>query len=328
MSGFDLSLERERLDEVRHGVVAVTTQPALFRVQGPGALACLQGLLTNDLVKRGENSLVYGALLTPKGAVVVDYWVVRQSDAFTLIAPRSGHESSLELFRRQLPPRLARVTDLTGQACVLWLIGSRAYQTLATCGVEVPEGAGRVKSVGGELSPVALGLPPEGAYFGALAAGAEAAIAGLSSKLVAAGAAAGDEQDLHAARILCGWPALGAEIDERTLPQEVRYDQIGGVSYTKGCYTGQETVARLHFRGHTNRELRGLRWQRPSRLEGRSICKGEREVGSIRSTISLDDRAIGLGLIRREVDVGEELLAGGQPATVVALPFGPDDLDG
>ncbi len=125
-----------------------------------------------------------------------------------------------------------------------------------------------------------------------------------------------------------GWPALGAEIDERTLPQEVRYDQIGGVSYTKGCYTGQETVARLHFRGHTNRELRGLRWRRPEPLDGRTINKGEREVGSVRSTLSLDDRAIGLGLIRREVGVGEELLAGGQPATVVALPFGPEDLDG
>ena len=53
---------------------------------------------------------------------------------------------------------------------------------------------------------------------------------------------------------------LGHEIVEKTLVQEVRYDEIGGVSYTKGCYTGQETVARLHFRGHTNRELRGLRW--------------------------------------------------------------------
>jgi tRNA-modifying protein YgfZ len=178
------------------------------------------------------------------------------------------------------------------------------------------------------VSPVALALAPEAAHFVALAVGAEPAVAALSARLVSAGALPGDERDLHAARILCGWPALGAEIDERTLPQEVRYDQIGGVSYTKGCYTGQETVARLHFRGHTNRELRGLRWRRPPQLAGRSIQKGEREVGTVRSTLSLEDRAIGLGLIRREVAVGEELVAGGQPATVVALPFGPEDLDG
>ena len=104
MSEFDLTLDRERLAEVRHGAVLVTTEPAVFRVQGPGALTCLQGLLTNDLVKPGDNSLVYGALLTPKGALVVDYWVLRQADAFTLVAPRSGHEASLDLFRRQLPP--------------------------------------------------------------------------------------------------------------------------------------------------------------------------------------------------------------------------------
>jgi folate-binding protein YgfZ len=328
MSEFDLTLERERLAEVRHGAVLVTTAPSVFRIQGPGALTCLQGLLTNDLVKPGDNSLVYGALLTPKGALVVDYWVIRQADAFTLVAPRSGHEASLELFRRQLPPRLAKVVDLTGEARVAWLIGSRGFQTLAESGVGMPESSGRVASVGGEVSPVALALAPDPAPFVAVAVGAEAAVAALSSRLLVAGALAGDERDLHAARILSGWPALGAEIDDRTLPQEVRYDQIGGVSYTKGCYTGQETVARLHFRGHTNRELRGLRWRRPEPLAGRSINKGEREVGSVRSTLSLEDRAIGLGLIRREVNVGEELMAGGQLATVVTLPFGPEDLDG
>jgi folate-binding protein YgfZ len=328
MSEFDLTLDRKRLTEVRHGAVLVTTEAAIFRVQGPGALTCLQGLLTNDLVKPGDNSLVYGALLTAKGAVVVDYWVLRQPDAITLVAPRSGHEASLDLFRRQLPPRLAKVTDLTGRSRVAWLLGAHGFQTLALSGVGMPEATGRVASVGGEVSPVALALAPESAPFVALAVGAEPALAALSAKLVAAGALRGEERDLHAARILCGWPALGAEIDERTLPQEVRYDQIGGVSYTKGCYTGQETVARLHFRGHTNRELRGLRWRRPQPLDSRLIQKGDREVGSVRSTLSLEDRAIGLGLIRREVGVGEELVAGGQPATVVALPFGPDDLDG
>jgi folate-binding protein YgfZ len=328
MSEFDLTLDRERLAEVRHGAILVTTEPAVFKVHGPGALTCLQGLLTNDLVRPGDNSLVYGALLTPKGALVVDYWVLRQPDAITLVAPHSGYEASLDLFRRQLPPRLARVTDLTGQARVAWLIGGHAFQTLAESGVTLPEATGRVASVGGEVSPVALALAPDTAPFVALAVGAEPAVAALSSRLVSAGALPGDERDLHAARILCGWPALGAEIDERTLPQEVRYDQIGGVSYTKGCYTGQETVARLHFRGHTNRELRGLRWRGPQQLVSRSIQKGEREVGSVRSTLRLEDRAIGLGLIRREVRVGEELVAGGEPATVVALPFGPEDLDG
>src|SRR5215213_11567136 len=158
MSEFDLTLNRDRLSEVRHGAVLVTTEPAVFRIQGPGALTCLQGLLTNDLVKPGDNSLVYGALLTPKGALVVDYWVLRQADAFTLVAPRGGHEASLDLFRRQLPPRLAKVVDLTGEARVAWLVGAHGFQTLAESGIGMPEASGRVASVGGQVSPVALAL--------------------------------------------------------------------------------------------------------------------------------------------------------------------------
>ena len=135
------------------------------------------------------------------------------------MAPPSGHDASLELFRRQLPPRLAKVVDLTGEARAAWLIGAHGFQTLAESGIGVPEASGRVASVGGEVSPVALALAPEAAPFVALAIGAEPAVAALSSRLVSAGALPGDERDLHAARILCGWPTLGAEIDERTLPR-------------------------------------------------------------------------------------------------------------
>jgi tRNA-modifying protein YgfZ len=328
MPDLDLRLDRARLDRVRHGATLVTTQPTVLRVTGPGALACLQGLLTNDLERPGDGSLVYGALLTPKGMIVVDAWVLRQGDVLTLIMPRSGRAAALDLFTRQLPPRLARTADLTGDTTVAWLLGAHGFQVLAKSGVGTPESAGRVASVGGDLSPVSVALAPESAPFVALAVGLTPAVEPLVGQLIAAGALTGDESDLHAARLLSGWPALGAEIDERTLPQEVRYDEIGGVSYTKGCYTGQETVARLHFRGHTNREMRGLRWTATEPLEGRTIVYGEKEVGSVRSTLTLEDRVLGLGVLRREVEPGETVTAGGRRATVVALPFGADEVDG
>src|SRR5204862_1792628 len=113
------------------------------------------------------------------------------------------------------PPRMARVTDQTGQAKVAWLVGAHGFQTLAESGIGMPDASGRVASVGGEVSPVALALGPEAAPFDALAVGAGPAVTALGSRLVAAGALPGDEHDLHAARILCGWPTLGAEIDER-----------------------------------------------------------------------------------------------------------------
>jgi len=328
MPDLDLRLDRARLDQVRHGATIVATTPSVFRVAGPGALACLQGLLTNDLEKPGDGSLVYGALLTPKGMIVVDAWVLRQGDTLTLIIPPRGHASVVELFTRQLPPRLARTTDLTGQVTVAWLLGAHGFQVLAKSGVGMPEAAGRVVSVGGDLSPVAVALAPESAPFVGLAVGLAPAVEPVIARLVAGGATPGEESDLHAARLLSGWPALGVEIDERTLPQEVRYDEIGGVSYTKGCYTGQETVARLHFRGHTNRELRGLRWTDPEPLAGRSVVLGEKDVGSVRSTLTLEDRVLGLGVLRREVSPGELVLAGGRQARVVTLPFGADEVDG
>jgi folate-binding Fe-S cluster repair protein YgfZ len=229
MAELDLRLDRARLDRVRHGATLVVTEPTVVRVSGPGALACLQGLLTNDLERPGDGSLVYGALLTPKGMIVVDAWVLRQGDTLTLIMPRSGRAAAVDLFTRQLPPRLARTTDLTGEATVAWLLGGHGFQVLAKSGVGAPESAGRVVSVGGDLSPVAVALAPESAPFVAMAVGLTPAVEPVVERLAQAGALPGDESDLHAARLLSGWPALGVEIDERTLPQEVRYDEIGGV---------------------------------------------------------------------------------------------------
>jgi folate-binding protein YgfZ len=328
MPELDLRLDRARLDRVRHGAVVVPTTPAVVRVTGPGALTCLQGLLTNDLEKPGDGSLVYGALLTPRGMILADAWVLRQGDTFTLVIPSVGHLAAIAIFTRALPPRLARATDLTGQATVAWLVGGEAFHLLAQSGVGAPESAGRVASIGGDLSPVALALAPESAPFVAMAVGLSPAVEPVMARLLGAGAVPGDETDLHVCRVLSGWPALGVEIDERTLPQEVRYDEIGGVSYTKGCYTGQETVARVHFRGHTNRELRGLRWGGGEPLGDRAVRLGAKEVGTVRSTLALEDRMLGLGVVRREVEPGELVTAGGREATVVHLPFGVEEVDG
>ncbi|HEU5171125.1 MAG TPA: hypothetical protein VFU46_11340 [Gemmatimonadales bacterium] len=328
MSLPELAYDPDRLERLRHGATVVTSEPGVFWVEGPGALTCLQGLLTSDLVQPGEHSLVYGAMLTPKGMIVVDQWVMRLPERFALVVPLRGRAAAYELLRRNLPPRLANLADATGQVEVSWLLGDQGFATLARSPLKpLPEAAGRVSTLDTEAGRLAIGLAPEGAPFAAMALGPRIAIGGFVEALVAAGASVGGAEDFDAARILSGWPALGAEIDERTLPQEVRYDEIGGVSYTKGCYVGQETVARLHFRGHANRYLRGLVWRSPAPLSGAGIAAGDREVGTVRSTLALDDRRIGLGLIRREVEPGAEVTAGGLPARVIALPFAPDDLD-
>lgn len=323
-----LALGRERLALVRDGAVVVTTEPAAFWVEGAGALPCLQGLLTNDLEQPGVDSLVYGALLTPKGMIVADYWVLRRPDGFSLVTAHQARAASLDLFRRSLPPRLARVTDLTGDTRAAWLLGTHAFQTLLKAGMRIPEASGRVADAGPPGDQLSLALAPEPAPFVALALGSAGDVERFTGRLAAVGTIPGAEADLDAARILSGWPALGAEIDDRTLPQEVRFDEIGGVSYTKGCYTGQETVARLHFRGHTNRELRGLRWPGTAALTGRAVLAAGREVGTVRSTLVLEDRILGLALLRREVRPGDLVTAGGREAAVAGLPFSAEDVDG
>lgn len=133
----------------------------------------------------------------------------------------------------------------------------------------------------------------------------------------------GSAHGLEVSRILAGWPRLGAEIDDRTLPQEVRYDVLEGVSYTKGCYVGQETVARLHFRGHANRELVGLQWDAAPDPADHRLVQDERERGWVTSIAWWETvaRYVGLAKVRREVDRAWPVVAGGVPARVVELPF-------
>lgn len=324
-----VTLSRAELDIVRFGAAVVVESPAVFRFEGSGPVQVLQGLLTNDIEKPGNESLTYGAMLTPKGMIVFDAWLARTDGDVLLITRPEARRPAAELFQKSVPPRLARVTDETGQIHVAWLIGAQAFQTLARAGLgPLPESAGRVTTIDTVRGRLVVGLPADGAPFGAMMAGPEPALSLALELLVSGGGTRGDPTLLEAARILAGWPALGAEIGDRTLPQEVRYDAMGGVSYTKGCYVGQETVARVHFRGHTNRELRGLRWDSSDPPDGYTVVNGDREVGSISSMLVLDDRTLGLAVLRREVATGDTVSAGDRLATVVNLPFADREIDG
>jgi folate-binding protein YgfZ len=317
--------DASRLERLRRGAVAVRSDPAVFSVTGMGALQCLQGMLTNDLAKPGDQSLIYGAMLTAKGMIVVDLWIVRRPQEFLLITDPAAREVALEQFRKQLPPRLARVGDRTGSLGWLRLYGEQALGALRFAGLGlVPEHEGGVTDGGTPDQPLFIARPNALAPFKACLFGSETALERASAALSRASVSRGGVEDAEAARILSGWPALGTEIQEKTLPQEVRYDAIDGVSYTKGCYTGQETVARLHFRGHTNRELRGLHWSSPTlaTIADPTVSDTDgKEIGTVRSVLSLPDQQFGLALLRREVEPGRTVMAAGRPAMVIALPF-------
>ncbi len=318
----DFPISTSQLKALRGGATIIPEPVAIFRVEGPGALSCLQGLLTSDLAGPGEGSLSYGALLTPKGMIVVDPWVLREADRFTLLLDAPGREAAAQLFKRVLPPRLARVTDLTGDWSAAWLVGAGALERFVRANATPLPGAGRVVSLGNERTGLLAGGAPL-SPFTALVLGPVAELANLTARSERAGVARGDETMLAAARVLAGWPTLGREIDERTLPQEVRFDELGAVSYVKGCYTGQETVARVHFRGHVNRALRGVKVSGAQAPVSRTLALGDKEVGTIRTALLLDDHLLALAVVRREVEDGTPLLAGDREATLVHLPVDP-----
>ena len=311
----DFALTTARLKALRSGKTVVAERAAIFRIEGTGALQCLQGLLTNDLVAAGDASLVYGALLTSKGMIVVDPWVLRQGDRFTLVIEAHAREPAAQLLGRVLPPRLAKISDLSDQWSIAWALGSCGFERLVRAAGAAHPGHGRV--VSGSDDILLAGGPTQGAFHGLVVGPAEA----LGHLLDRAGSERGEIADLAAARVQAGWPTLGREIDERTLPQEVRFDELGAVSYVKGCYTGQETVARVHFRGHVNRTLRGLRIEGATPLDETTLRLGDREVGTVRTVIRLEAQQLALALLRREVEEGTSLRTGDRVATVVPLPF-------
>ena len=129
------------------------------------------------------------------------------------------------------------------------------------------------------------------------------------------------EADAERVRIEAGVPRYGLDMDGDTIPQEAGINERA-VSFTKGCYVGQETVARLFYKGKPNRHLRGLKLSRPVE-HGEPILLGEREVGRVGSAcVSPTHGPIALAIIRREAEPGATVAVDGAEAQVVELPFG------
>jgi tRNA-modifying protein YgfZ len=122
------------------------------------------------------------------------------------------------------------------------------------------------------------------------------------------------------ARVEAGLPEFGTDFDGSSMPAEAGLEDRA-ISFTKGCYPGQEPVARLHYRGHANRGLRGLRYAGEPPAPGTPVVQDGREVGRTGSAaVSERFGPIGLAVLRREVADGALVVAGGA-ATVTALPF-------
>lgn len=285
-------------------------------VSGGEAAEYLQGQLTNDVEALSPGEGQYAALLDPKGHMQADMRVLRTSTEEIWI---DTEPQALEPARRHLEMykigRDVAIADLTPKRAILSLIGPRSVEFAGTAAL--PEHACEAAGVGG-VECLAVGTAG-GIDLIAKSADAER----LREALIAAGAVEVGAEAAEVVRIEAGIPRFGAEMSAETMPAEAGIVERA-VSFTKGCYIGQEPVARLHYKGRPNRYLRGLELSAPA-APGASLRLGEKEVGRVGGACVSPARGpIALAIVRREAEPGAELAVGedGVTARVVDLPFG------
>lgn len=302
----------------------------VVRVAGDRAPDMLKGLLTADIRDPGDGAAWPTLILTPKGRVLADAVVVRVEGDLLLDLPEAAWAGLEPHFGRYLPPRFAKL-----EPTELEIVRVRGPEALETAADVLPELASL---------PPARREEDEGVRWGAIRCGDGYAVGrdgpggpgvdlllpNLELSLPRASQAAWE-----AWRIEQGIPLYGSDISEENLPQETGL-VADTTSFSKGCYTGQEVLARIHYRGKVNRHLRGLRAADPL-AAGDDLRQGDRVVGTVTSAVRSPRLGwIGLGYVRREVAPGDEVLVqpvqpggtgaeqaerGETPGRVVALPF-------
>jgi len=291
------------------------TGPATLEVRGPDAAEFLQGQVTNDVEALAPGKGCYAAMLNPKGRVVADMRILRQArERFLLDTEATASEAVLSDLRIYKIGRQVEIAE-TPDRRVLSLIGPGSEEVAASAlGVRTPSDEHSLVEARDGLFAVRTDLGVD------VIADRPAEARGL---LIGAGAQPVSLDAAEIVRIERGRPRHGLDMTEDNLPAEAGIVERA-VSFTKGCYVGQEPVARMHYKGHPNRHLRGLRLSAQAE-PGTLLFTDGKEVGRVTSpTLSPALGPIALAMVRREVTPGDQLSVGegGPAAAVVELPFG------
>ncbi len=298
------------LDRSERGKLALT---------GAEAVEFLNGQVTNELADLRPGEGRYAAFLTHKGKMLGDVRILMApaGDELLLDTERVTLQALFDMIRRYRVGFAVELHKRTLERGLVSLIGPRSAGVAGAEELPAQEHGNAPVTLDGidalaVRTDVGVDLLCDSAVTEALA-----------KALRARGAEDVPEEAAEGLRIERGRPRFGLDLDESVIPQEAGLNERA-VSFTKGCYLGQETVARLFYRGKPNRHLRGLRLSAPA-AHGDALLLGEREVGRVGSA-ALSPRLgpIALALVRREAEPGALVRVGegGAEAEVVALPFG------
>ena len=287
------------------------------RISGPRAAELLTGMVTNDVSALVVGEGQYAAALTPKGKIVADLRIFALEDGILVDTSAAAAPGWKDMVRKYVNPRLAPYHDVTPELSDYGVFGRSARSMVSrVLGIDDRDLSalppyGSIARPFGDARAIIARVPERDIDGFEIFIPNEAADS-LKAALSSAGVSPGSSETWEIARIESGRPQWGADMDDSTLPQEANLDELGAISYTKGCYIGQETVARVHFRGHVNRTLRRLRFvTRPAPLKGAELVdESGKVIGDIRS-VALSPRygGVALGMVRREVQPGTTLLA-------------------
>lgn len=280
---------------------------------GDQAKAALGGLVTNDVVALQPGTGQRAVALTPKGRVIALCRVFDRGQDLLVDCDAAAGEGFAAMIRKFVNPRLAKYAVITDATGCLGVHGDDAAARLARAlGAD-----DATRDALTALAPLAgrwIGDGDDALYVvrsddlsvpGFDAIGARARVESLREALAADGLRTADADELLTHRLERGLPAWGTEMDGETIPQEANLDALGAISFNKGCYTGQEVVARIHFRGHVNRHLRWLLSDVPLRVGARVLDTNGNEVGDVRSSVATSARGpLAIAMVRREVESG------------------------
>jgi tRNA-modifying protein YgfZ len=289
----------------------------LVIVSGEDATSFLQSLVSQDLDPIADGSGAHSLLLQPQGKLVVEFRALRVGDEWWLDCEAAFGALLAETLTRYRIRVKVDIDDRSATSAMVSARGAGADDLVRELLGVVPSTDPYAHVAAGALRAARVGWP---GFDGIDVLGPAADLDALEWPAV-------DPEGFEAARIAHGVPRLGADLDDSIIAQEAFLER-DAVSFTKGCFLGQELVCRIDTRGHVNRFLRGLRFAAPGALPpvGADVVAGEKVVGELTSVAAVPATtdAVALATVRREVEPPAEVTirwdAGETPAALTELP--------
>ena len=265
-------------------------------LSGAESREALNAVVTNEIESLTPGHGCLAACCTSKGRMLGDLRVLATEDELLLDIERCALQPIFDAVRHGLVGYDAELHKRTLETSLVASASSLGESEDDNAAAEI--GGRAVRLITTDVGVDVLCADEDGAQ--------------VRAALLADGATAAGEPLAELARIESGRPRYGVDLDQTVIPQEGGLNERA-VSFTKGCYVGQETIARLHYRGRPNRRLCSLKLSGEAEL-GSPLSTAEREVGTLTSlALSPQDGPIGLALIRREAQDGATLKVGDGP---------------